>query len=114
MKTISERLSPETLEASVREMWDAIAHCHADDEDRRGLIDQARAIEAKLRLRLAYQNRLDSSARTLLGFCKELVAGTGNTPALIGAIECLIAYIEGQPPTAQIPSYPEPSPGGGT
>lgn len=62
----TQRLTAEQVDASAREMWDAIAGIPADDEDRQGVIDQARNIEAKLRLRLAAQDRLDQAAPLLL------------------------------------------------
>jgi|SRR5437899_969743 len=88
------RLSSETLETSIREMWDAIAHCPADDEDRQALIDQARAIEAKLRLRLAAQDRLDAAAELLLSLLKEWVDCPVDTSDLIARSKVIIQFTD--------------------
>jgi len=95
------RLTAEQVEASAREMWDAIAHLPAEDEDRAAVIDEARRIEARLRIRLAAQERLDRAAPALLAVAKKCVKwcelGSDPSPILaeLKELQAAIAIAEG-------------------
>ena len=68
------RLTHEGVERSVAEMWEALAGLPAADEDKQAVIDQAKTVEANLRLRLAEQDRLDQAAPILLAAARLVMA----------------------------------------
>jgi hypothetical protein len=97
-------------------MWDAIAHLPTpEDEDRAAVIDEARRIEAKLRIRLAAQERLDLAAPALLAVAKKCLQWIGEGPnpknpikAIIDDLEAAIAIAEDE--VARRPSWREVDP----
>lgn len=74
------RLTPEGVESSIREMWDAIAAIPSDP-DFDEVHSEASAIERRLRARLAAQDRLDAAAPALLAAAQRLITDQGRCGA---------------------------------
>lgn len=100
------RLTHEQVQTSIGEMWAALAEVPADIEDKQEVIDRARQIEAKLRLRLAAQDRLDKAAPSLLQAARELdlwwhsgpdISEKGPPESAMRTIELAIRIADGTP-----------------
>lgn len=96
------RLSRESVEQQISEMWQALADCPRDaDYDQ--ATRAAQKTEARLRKQLADQERLDEAAPDLLAACKamlarleEYYAASRVTPApCMGQARAAIAKTEG-------------------
>lgn len=74
----TNRLTREGVEASLAEMYSALAALPADPNDTADVFDEAAEVEKRLRARLEAQDRLDQAAPELLRVLRLVWANNQN------------------------------------